>query len=426
VLNKSFSYRFEQSLYENNVGGGSTGHFWIAYNQLLHGDGHLIVGKVDAPAPPAFSYWHDASAFSSPEIAVGQHGYLLDGTRWGVGFNYVPKNYVKQPYKSNWHISETRRRSIIRRSFSNSNPYAPDQSGSDRAFQYKVAFARPDQPIEAGVYGAVGSYILANGYAHPSDAYRATGVYAQRDPVGHVPGVLVFYQQTYDANVGPGDGSTPLVQSATSRAFALELSESFLHGDVMLAVRPVEYLSGLQASATGFDTERTAQPHYGTFNVIARDPKFSPYLYFVFESGVGAASDARYAQPAWTAQVRWAAPVFGAPAIRRVPAGLRPVAVADATPAASTSVGTSDASPSPEAVQAGKAVFVANCAACHNANGTGGAGPSLHQVATTKTFAQTVDFIEHPSGGIMPKLYPGTLSEAQVKEVTAYVRATFH
>ena len=77
-------------------------------------------------------------------------------------------------------------------------------------------------------------------------------------------------------------------------------------------------------------------------------------------------------------------------------------------------------------MQAGKAVFVANCAACHNANGTGGAGPSLHQVATTKTFAQTVDFIEHPSGGIMPKLYPGTLSEAQVKEVTAYVRATFH
>lgn len=177
--------------------------------------------------------------------------------------------------------------------------------------------------------------------------------------------MLVFYQHTYDANVGPGDGSTPLVQSATSRAFALELSESFLHGDVMLAVRPVEYLSGLQASATGFDTERTAQPHYGTFNVIARDPKFSPYLYFVFESGVGAASDARYAQPAWTAQVRWAAPVFGAPAIRRVPAGLRPVAVADATQAASTSVGTSDASPSPEAVQAGKAVFVANCAACH-------------------------------------------------------------
>ena len=246
VLNKSFSYRFEQSLYENNVGGGSTGHFWIAYNQLLHGDGHLIVGKVDAPAPPAFSYWHDASAFSSPEIAVGQHGYLLDGTRWGVGFNYVPKNYVKQPYKVQLAYLGNAPSLYNPSVFSNSNPYAPDQSGSDRAFQYKAAFARPDQPIEAGVYGAVGSYILANGYAHPSDAYRATGVYAQRDPVGHVPGVLVFYQQTYDANVGPGDGSTPLVQSATSRAFALELSESFLHGDVMLAVRPVEYLSGLQ------------------------------------------------------------------------------------------------------------------------------------------------------------------------------------
>jgi mono/diheme cytochrome c family protein len=76
-------------------------------------------------------------------------------------------------------------------------------------------------------------------------------------------------------------------------------------------------------------------------------------------------------------------------------------------------------------VKAGETVYTANCAACHNANGTGGVGPTLHNVAATKTYAQTIDFIEKPAGA-MPKLYPGTLSEAQVKEVAAYVRATFH
>jgi mono/diheme cytochrome c family protein len=265
---------------------------------------------------------------------------------------------------------------------------------------------------------------LSNGYAHPVDSYRATGVYAQRDPVGNVPGVLVFYQQTYDGNVGPGDGSKPLQQSARSHAFALELDESILHGDVMFGIRPVEYLSGLQASSSGPDTLKTAQPHYGAFDIIARDPKFSPYLYAIFESGIGAASDAPYGQPAWTAQLRWAGPLFPAPALKKAPPTPSGVAAAGTTPAANPSAETS-ASPSPQMVQSGKAVYVANCAACHNANGTGGAGPSLHQVATTKTFAQTVDFIEKPSGA-MPKLYPAPLSEAQVQEVAAYVRATFH
>jgi len=60
VINKYVSYRLEQSLYSNNKSGGSTGHFWVSYNQLLHGDGHLILGKFDAPAPPVYSYWMDS------------------------------------------------------------------------------------------------------------------------------------------------------------------------------------------------------------------------------------------------------------------------------------------------------------------------------------------------------------------------------
>jgi mono/diheme cytochrome c family protein len=423
VLDKYVSYRIEQSLYHNNVGGGDTGHFWVAYNQLLHGDGHVIVGKFDAPAPPAFSFWHDASAFASPEITVGQHGYLLDGLRWGVGLNYVPQNYAKQPYKVQVAYLGNSPSLYNSTVFSNSNPYAPNQTGSDRAFQYKAAYARPDRPVEAGVYGAAGSYVLASGYVQPADHYNVIGVYAQRDPVKSFPGVLIFYQQTHDSNVGPGAPSEGLQQSATSRASAIELDELILHGDVMIGFRPVEYLSGVQASATGLDTMLTAKPHYGVFDVIARDPKFSPYLYVLFESAFAGASNAANGQPAWRISVKWAAPLFRAPALAKAPP--TESGAGAATSSRTTKDSSSEAPASPELVKAGEAVYVANCASCHNANGTGGVGPTLHHVAVTKTYDQTVDFIEKPAGA-MPKLYPGTLSEAQVKEVAAYIRATFH
>src|ERR1035441_8087701 len=80
VLNNSLSYRLEQTLYSNNIGGGNTGHFWVSYNQLFHGNGHLVVGKLDPPAPPAFSYWQDQTGFASSGISrseerrVGEEG----------------------------------------------------------------------------------------------------------------------------------------------------------------------------------------------------------------------------------------------------------------------------------------------------------------------------------------------------------------
>jgi mono/diheme cytochrome c family protein len=427
LASSSFSYRLEQSLYQGDVGGGSTGHFWVSYNRLLHGDGHLIVGALDAPAPPAFSFWHDQSGFGSGEIGVGQHGYLLDGVRWGVGFNYVPQDYEKQPYKVQLAYIGNAPSLYNASVFSNENPYAPNQAGSDRAFQYKAAFARPDEPIEAGVYGAVGSYILSTGYVHPSDAYTATGVYAQRDPVGNVPGFLAFYQQTTDQNVGPGAPTDGIVQRATSKAFAFEIDESLLGGDVMLGVRPVEYLGGLQPSTSGLDTQHTMTPHYGAFDIIARDPQFSPYLYATFESLVGGASSTAFGQPTWQAELKFAGPLFRAPRLTSTPqpAAAQPAVQPDAvSPAAAASDAPAATAVSAEIVQAGKAVFTANCAACHNVDGTGGVGPNLHGEASAKTLAQTVAFIENPSGA-MPKLYPATISAKQVDDVAAYVRTAF-
>jgi mono/diheme cytochrome c family protein len=83
-----------------------------------------------------------------------------------------------------------------------------------------------------------------------------------------------------------------------------------------------------------------------------------------------------------------------------------------------------EATSNPQALQSGQQVYAANCAVCHGATGNGGVGPNLHQVATTKTFAQTVAFIENPTGG-MPKLYPSKLTDQQVRDVATYVRTTF-
>lgn len=311
-LSSAFSYRLEQSFYSNNVSGGTTGHFWVGYNKLLDGNGHLFVGKFDPPTVPAFSYWQDQSGFSAPSITVGQHTYNLGGQRWGVGFSYVP-DASKLPFRAEIAYVGNSNPMFSSATFDSVNPYVSGGGGSDKAFQYKVAWARPDRPLEVGVYGASGTYVLAPGYASPIDNYTVIGAYAQRDPVKGMPGVLVFFQGTNDSNVGPGAAANHLTQDMTSVAWALELDESLFNGDVMVGVRPVEYVNGVQPSKAGPNILTTAKPHYGVIDIAARDPKFTPYLYAVFEAAMGAASNAPFGQPAWRIGLKWASPVMPAP-----------------------------------------------------------------------------------------------------------------
>jgi hypothetical protein len=305
AINKYISYRLEQSLYSNNRGGGTTGHFWVSYNQLFNGDGHLILGKFDAPAPPAYSFWMD-SGLKEGSITVGQHSYNIGGQRWGIGFNYVPINYEKQPYKVQV--------AYVGNSPSMYNNTAFDSlAGSDRAFQYKVAFARPDNPVEVGLYGAVGTYMLSN-YVNPIDNYAVQGLYLQRDPIGYFPGLLLNYQRTQDSNIGPGAG---LVQSATSWAYAFELDESFLNGDVVLGLRPVEFLGGYNSAPSetgGLYNYGYTRPHYGNFDILLRDPKLSPYFYLTVEQDYAATAyvAAPYnpnGLPLWSISLKWAGPI---------------------------------------------------------------------------------------------------------------------
>jgi len=79
-----------------------------------------------------------------------------------------------------------------------------------------------------------------------------------------------------------------------------------------------------------------------------------------------------------------------------------------------------------EDMQAGQQLYAENCAACHNADGTGGIGANLHHIGTTTSLRQTESLIKNPIGVVMPRFYPATLSDVQVRQVSEYLRTTFH
>ncbi|HET8743176.1 MAG TPA: PQQ-binding-like beta-propeller repeat protein [Gaiella sp.] len=69
---------------------------------------------------------------------------------------------------------------------------------------------------------------------------------------------------------------------------------------------------------------------------------------------------------------------------------------------------------------AGKTVFSDNCAGCHGVSGTGGnGGPDLTAIPSAKDAAAVKKQVEDGGGG-MPA-FKGTLTEKQIKDVTAYV-----
>lgn len=69
----------------------------------------------------------------------------------------------------------------------------------------------------------------------------------------------------------------------------------------------------------------------------------------------------------------------------------------------------------------GASIYAANCAACHGQTGEGGVGPALIGISSRRQKADIEARIREPSGSIMPKLFPNTLSAADVRDVARYV-----
>lgn len=69
----------------------------------------------------------------------------------------------------------------------------------------------------------------------------------------------------------------------------------------------------------------------------------------------------------------------------------------------------------------GRSIYLAECAACHGRDGTGGQiGPQLRNEHVRRSFAQVRDAVLNPEPP-MPKLFPARLSAADVRDVSAYV-----
>lgn len=89
--------------------------------------------------------------------------------------------------------------------------------------------------------------------------------------------------------------------------------------------------------------------------------------------------------------------------------------------AAATGAGATATPLASASVERGRAVFAAQCAACHGTAGEGGQiGPALRGELRRRTPAYVADAIANPSPP-MPKLEPAQMSKQDLIDVTAFV-----
>ena len=277
-----WTYHVQQWLLQNDQTGGVLDTAWVTYNNLFHRDGHLFLGKVEAPGPSPFSMWPDISTFATPEISVGEHGYALDANRWGAKFGYVHKSLTAE---AGWLAG------------GGGLPVSADYgnaAGTDKTFQYKVASARPDQPLEYGVFGSNGTYALSTG---ATDYYHSFAGYVQRDPQRNgVPGIVGMYQWGYDGNPGL-DASGNQLHSANSRAFSAEIYEPIVSNNAVVLFREDMTNDGLGNVI-----------HYGNVDLAFNVPHI-PYLHGYVEAGLGGHSGTPNATPDYRYILWWTTPL---------------------------------------------------------------------------------------------------------------------
>jgi hypothetical protein len=217
ALGSDVTFHFQQWIWQNNQA-GDLDTFWASYNKLFNRDGHLVVGKYEVPGPSFFSQWVDIAPFQANQITVGEHAWETGNNRWGGKFAYVTNDF---DVEAGWGYSNA--------GWSGFSDFAQD---TDKTFQYKVAWAKATNPFEIGIIGSRGGAPTSLGI----DQYWSIGGYAQRDPKYGVPGVLVQFQNGYDAAPGADANGNPL-PSAYSTGYTGELYDTFFHGRLWLSAR---------------------------------------------------------------------------------------------------------------------------------------------------------------------------------------------
>ncbi len=254
---------------------GSTDTLWLTYNNLFHRDGHLYVGKIEPPGPSPFSQWFDFSGFATPAITVGEHAYGLAGNRWGTKFEYVRNGLV---FESAYLFNS-----------GDLNTATNFSSDTDKTWQWRLAYASPDKPIEVGVYGAAGSFPISDG---TFDHYNATAAYLQIDPQHGLPGLLTLYQRAYDPNPAPSTGP------ANSKSFSVELYEPLFNNRALVAARNEVTDDGMGTVTHGGNVDLEVQLMRRVTSSRASG------LFYTTEVGMTNGSP-----PAWRAQLLYATTV---------------------------------------------------------------------------------------------------------------------
>lgn len=212
-LGSDVTFHFHQWIVQNNMPGG-TDTMWLTFNNLLHRDAHLTAGKLELPAPSPFSQWFELSGFNPPAMTVGEHAYGLSGNRWGGKLQYIRNGYIVEG-------AFVGPNGDLNSAFDFTTP-------TDKTFQYRAAYARPDKPFEAGFYGATGSWPLSDG---TFDHYNVIAPYVEIDAQGNWPGLFALYQTNHDANAGPGFGP------ASSSGYTVDLFKPFMDNKIMVGTR---------------------------------------------------------------------------------------------------------------------------------------------------------------------------------------------
>jgi len=397
---------------------GTVDTLWLTYNNLLHHDGHLFAGKILNPAPAPYSQDFELDGAAASTTGVGEHDW--GGTynnRWGARMAYVHKALdVEAGYF------------LTGEDLNGLTDFGP----GDKTFQWKLAYARPDFPVEFGVFGSNGSIPVSIG----TDNYSSVAGYVQVDP-GHYgrPGAFAVYQSGRDGNPGIDGASGNVMPATSSRGASFALFEPIFRGGAMLALRH-------DFNDNGFGTLSNGNALNLGFNV----PHFQ-YAHGYLEANLGGNSALTGAGggPTWKgmfwltlpiknvtttaaapAPVTSAAPLASAPRANSSSPPNSANASASVSPAAAPG-NTSASEPKTVAAAAaggaahGKTLYAANCAACHGAGGAGGgAGPSLKGEKSKKDQAAVAAWIKNPAPP-MPKLYPSPLSEKDVSDVAAYI-----
>lgn len=281
-LSPDITYHVHQWLSQNGQPGGLD-TMQVAYNDLFHGNAHLFVGKLSAlPVPAPFSDQSDIAGYASAELQVGEHMYQADMMRWGASMSYVHANLFAQV---GWLGSNA-----------DLNGATDFSSNNDKTVEWIAAYADPANPLEAGVYGSIGAFPLAEGGV---DHYHSFAAYIERDPGPHyVPGVFASYQFGYDTNPGlnaMNGGIAAASPSAQSRAWTLEAYEPVWNGRALVGLRREFTDDGLgtigQSGNINFDVMPFAK---------------YDYLHLYFESALQ-----QQRGPAWRSMLWWAVPLGG-------------------------------------------------------------------------------------------------------------------